>query len=80
MNKKWTKVVLVSQSKDTPKLKEMICLPNMTQILYQKGFITFSENKYGQNHGQCSEKVEGGLSGGLFLVKNIDLVEKKSLK
>ena len=31
----------------------------MTQILYQKSFITFSENKYGQNHGQCSEKVEG---------------------
>ena len=36
----------------------------MTQILYQKSFITFSESKYGQNHGQCSEKVEGGLSGG----------------
>ena len=36
----------------------------MTQILYQKYFITFSESKYGQNHGQCSEKVEGGLSGG----------------
>ena len=42
--------------------------PNMTQILYQKSFITFSENKYGQNHGQCSEKVEGGLSRGWFLV------------
>jgi len=25
----------------------------MTQILYQKNFITFSENKYVQNHGQC---------------------------
>ena len=36
----------------------------MTQILYQKNFITFSENKYGQNHGQYSEMVEGGLSGG----------------
>ena len=36
----------------------------MTQILYQKNFMTFSESKYGQNHGQCSEKVEGGLSGG----------------
>ena len=36
----------------------------MTQILYQKNFITFSESKYGQNHGQCSEKVERGLSGG----------------
>ena len=36
----------------------------MTQILYQKYFITFSENTYGQNHGQCSEKVERGLSGG----------------
>ena len=36
----------------------------MTQILYQKKFITFSESKYGQNHGQCSEKNERGLSGG----------------
>ena len=36
----------------------------MTQILYQKKFITFSESKYGQNHSQCSEKVEGGLSKG----------------
>ena len=25
----------------------------MTQILYQQSFRTFSENKYGQNHGQC---------------------------
>ena len=41
---------------------------NMTQILYQKSFITFSENKYGQNHGQCSEKVEGGLSKGWIFV------------
>ena len=41
---------------------------NMTQILYQKSFITFSENKYGQNHGQCSEKVERGLSTGWFFV------------
>ena len=41
---------------------------NMTQILYQKSFITFSENKYGQNDDQCSGKVEGGLSGGWFLV------------
>ena len=29
----------------------------MTQILYQKKIITFSESKYGENHGQCSEKV-----------------------
>ena len=36
----------------------------MTQILYQKYFITFSESTYGQNHGQCSEEVERGLSGG----------------
>ena len=36
--------------------------------LHQKNFITFSESKYGQNHGQCSEKVERGLSGGWFLV------------
>ena len=36
----------------------------LTQILYQKNFINFSESKYGQNHGQCSEKVERGLSGG----------------
>ena len=40
----------------------------LTQILYQKNFINFSESKYGQNHGQCSEKVERGLSGGWFLV------------
>ena len=40
----------------------------MTQILCQKKFITFSERKYGQNHGQCSEKVELGLSKGRFFV------------
>ena len=36
----------------------------MTQILYQQNFITFSESKYSQNHVQCSEKVERGLSKG----------------
>ena len=40
----------------------------MIQILYQKNFLTFSESKYGQNHGQFSEKVERGLSGAWFLV------------
>ena len=40
----------------------------MTQILYQKNFITFSESKYCQNHGQCSEKVERGLSKGWIFV------------
>ena len=36
----------------------------MTQIFCQQSFTTFSENKYDQNHGQCSEKVERGLSKG----------------
>ena len=40
----------------------------MTQILYQKYFVTFLVSKYGQNHCQCSENVEGGLSKGWFLV------------
>ena len=31
----------------------------MTQILYQKNFITFSESKYGQNHGQCHKRSKG---------------------
>ena len=37
----------------------------MTQILYQKYFVTFSESKYGQNHGQCSEKVDFGYGDNL---------------
>ena len=34
-------------------------------------FRNFLESKYCQNHDQCSEKVEGGLSKGLvfFMVK-----------
>ena len=53
----------------------------MTQILYQKSFITFSENKYGQKHGQCSEKVEGASAeAGFWYGENIDHVEKKSSK
>ena len=46
----------------------------MTQILYQKNFMTFSESKYGQNHGQCSEKVD------FWYGKNMDHVKKKSSK
>ena len=34
----------------------------ITQILHQKNFTTLFENKFGQNQGQCSEKLEGGLS------------------
>ena len=53
----------------------------MTQILYQKSFITFSENKYGQNHGQCSEKVEGARVRAEFLFgEKIEHAEKKSSK
>ena len=49
----------------TPKYDNFLLFVKvMTQILCQKNFITFSENIYGQNHGQCSEKVERGLSGG----------------
>ena len=65
MNKKWTKVDACFSVKKRPLAEGNDFFDqNMTQILYPKGFITFSENKYGQNHGQCSEKVEGGLSGG----------------
>ena len=46
----------------------------MTQILYQQIFITFSESKYGQNHGQYSEKVD------FWHGENIDHAEKKSSK
>ena len=56
---------------------------NMTQMLYQKSFITFSENKYGQNHGQCSERVEGGLTSAepvFWYGENIHQVEKKISK
>ena len=35
----------------------------MTQVV-PTNVIIVSENKYVQNHGQCSEKVEGSLSGG----------------
>ena len=52
-----------------PKSKKIaLFVKIMTQILYQKYFVTFSESKYGQNHCQCSEKVEWGLSKGWFLV------------
>ena len=64
-NKKWTKVDACFSVKNTPKPKLMNFYQNMTQFLYQK---SFSENKYGQNHGQCSEKVERGLSKGQFFV------------
>ena len=37
----------------------------MTQILHQHLFVTFLESKYCQNHGQCSEKAELQLKGGL---------------
>ena len=52
----------------TPKYdKFALFVKIMTQILCQKSFTTFSENKYAQNHGQCSEKVEGSLSEGWIL-------------
>ena len=34
---------------------------------FQISFVTFLLSKYCQNQGQCSEKFEGGLSGGWFL-------------
>ena len=41
--------MLVSQSKNSPKLKEMIFWPEYDPDFVPKKFITFSENKYGQN-------------------------------
>ena len=37
---------------------------NSIQILHQIILTIFLERKFCQNYGQCSEKVEGGLSGG----------------
>ena len=50
----------------------------MTHILQPKNFLTFSESKYRQNHSQCSEKLEGGLSSeaDFWLGENIDHAEK----
>ena len=44
-------------------LKEIIFRPEYDPNFVPKNFITFSESKYVQNHGQCSEKVEQGLGG-----------------
>ena len=49
----------------------------MTHILQPNNFITFSESKYCQNHGQCSEKLEGA---DFWYGENIDHTEKKSYK
>ena len=63
LNVKKSKWLFLTQG--TPKYDNFaLFVKIMTQILYQKSFIVFSENKYGQNHSQCSEKVEGGLSRG----------------
>ena len=45
-----------------------LCETVMTHILQPKKFIPFSESKYCQNHGQCSEKLEGGLIRGWVLL------------
>ena len=53
----------------------------LTQILYQKNFIIFSESKCGQNHGQCSEKVEGAsVKAAFWHGENMDHAEEKSYK
>ena len=51
----------------------------MTQIFAKNNLITFSESKYCQNHGQCSEMVERGLIQG-WHGENIDHAEEKSSK
>ena len=67
--KKKSKSIRLFLSQGIPKSDNFaLFVKIITQILYQKNFMTFSESKYGQNHGQCSEKVEEGLSGGWFLV------------
>ena len=51
----------------------------MTQILYQNSFITFSENKYGQNNVQ--KRLNGASVRAEFLYgENIDPDEEKSSK
>ena len=66
---KKSKSKLLFLTEGIPKSKNFaLFVKIMTQILYQKYFITFSENTYGQNHGQCSEKVERGLSKGWIFV------------
>ena len=53
----------------------------MTQILYQKSFITFSENKYGQNMINVQERLKGATAEADFWYgENIDHVKKKKLK
>ena len=55
-------ICLFLSQKNTPKLKEMSFWPEYDPDVVPKSFITFSENKYGQNYGQCSGKVERGLT------------------
>ena len=41
--------------------------------------MIFLESKYRQNHGQCSEKVEGASDGAdFFHGENLDHPEKKN--
>ena len=52
----------------------------MTQIFTQK-ITHFSESKYGQNHGQCSERLKGGSAEADFWYgENIDHIVEKSSK
>ena len=66
--------MLVSQSK-TPLIKKYELF---TRFRTQK-IITFLEIKYGQNHGQCSEKG-ASAEADFWYGENIDHVKKKSSK
>ena len=74
--------MLVSQSKNTPKLKEMIFWPEYDPDLVPS-FITFSDQK--TNMAKIMVNVQKRLNGASvradFLYgENIDHVEKKSYK
>ena len=61
--------MLVSQSKNTPKQKQMICLLEIDRDFVPKKVHNFSENKYGQNLGHILVKNSFAFALGCFLTE-----------
>ena len=82
MNKKWTKVDACFSVKKTPLSRRKLFVDqNMTQILYQKSFITFSESKYGKIMVNVQKRLKGASAeAGFWYGENIDHVKKKNSK
>ena len=62
------KQMVVSHSRNSKIWKFCTFCEDYDPNFVPKKFIPFSESKYGQNNGQCSEKVERALSKGWIFV------------